>query len=1205
MIKMQKFQSLSSFFRPIWMGFLQIAHRLMIPLMFLVISYALVVSLFSALTPWVRSYKPQITAIINQTAHQKIEIEDITTSWYGWYPVLKLYHVSLMPEDGGKSLVCDECWIGFDVIRSLLYWHLHPGMLYIDGLDLQLIQKSDHWEIQGAKNLSNNQQVKTDPVLVLGKLLSYAPERVLLKNIQLAFHPLSKKMYAFEHIRLLGVKNAGQYHWSIQSSFGKKSLLKVRIDMPLLSNLALPENGRMFVEFENLDLTALPGYQQWIEEKSISRLKGILNSSAWVDWNQGNINEIHAQVAVEHGLIQTKVSNSAFHFDKFDANCLWKKRSTGWEMAMDKVNLKSSALSLVEDKLLLFYQSDWNSYHVYLKYFPLKILSMVKSQMSLKFFDMFPFMPKGDLRESQLNFKEGVLDYVLTQFENCSWGASDKFPGVSGLSGVLSWEPRSAHFEIASQNFVLKPKDQKPIVFDNLQCTATTEKNVLDEWQLYLEKLVLARRDLALTMTGQIQQPLEPQKRNVLMQMNWSAEGPQVWLPYLKLVLPDTGLRRWLTQDVKRIHQTSGNIIINGLWKDFPFDAQQGEFTVNAHLYDVDLSFAKSWPLATHVDANLKSNGRHMEVMIDKAILGDLPVSQLHLNFPQLGLGKEVILVHGVIQDKVSKMMQYLMKSPLRHKAKNWMIYDFQGNGILDLKLDIPLSKERDEVFVDGQLKISEQPLDLKIFTHPLRIENCQGQLHFNGNGLYAGTLKGRVGGDLFTMDVKNHPVEQDTELFIYGVMGLDVLKKAWGMESSNLISGHIPVEGRIRLPYEKGKNWEMDWTSHLKGVVLALPKPWNKKAEEEKPFKIEMILHENGLMNMEVFYQQKEWKLDYEKQVWHLKIAEPEGLGDIFYHTAQKKIEAKFSHLYLDDTLFQNTDTKHSPDWSINDMPSVNIQVEDFHLNDLNLGSLLLNAQTKDKKFMIEELKISSPYYTLLMHGDWSMSQMKHHIQFVGQMMISNLSKLLIQWGMTPVANTKNGVIEFNGSWSKALNKVSLKTLKGAIDVRFKKGNISHFDKQTEQKIGLGKLLSILSLQTLPRRLQLDFSDLATSGFPYDIFKGRFELNQGLLHTADSQMDGPIAHVKMNGDLNILDKWYDLELQVYPYITASLPVVATIAGGPIAGVATWAANHVINKGMQQVSGYTYKITGPWKEPIVQQVNLMRKKNDAPVKTND
>jgi uncharacterized protein YhdP len=797
------------------------------------------------------------------------------------------------------------------------------------------------------------------------------------------------------------------------------------------------------------------------------------------------------------------------------------------------------------------------------------------------------------------------LDYFLTQFNDISWDVSNKYPGVQGLTGVLSWEPRTSHLEISSQNFILKPKNVDPLVFDNLQMIGTLQKNVMNQQTLHLEKLVLARGDLALTMSGEIDEPLDADKRNLIVQMNWSAENAHQWLKYLNLFLPDGGLRQWLMQDVKRIHQTSGNMIINGLWKDFPFDQNQGEFSINSHLYGVDLIFAKDWPLTSDIDANLKVNRRDLEVFIDKATLGQLPVSQLHLSAPNLGLGKEVILVHGLLKDKVTELFKYLLNSPLKQRAQNWLIYNFKGQGILDLKLDIPLYKGRDEIFVDGKLQLDEQPMDLNIFSHPLHIDNAKGQLNFNQNGLYAGDLVGRVGNDHFNLNIEHHPIGDETQLYIHGAMGLDELKKAWGIETSNILKGHLPIDGVINLPNGRKNDWEMQWKSNLKGVELQLPQPWNKNEKEEKPFQIDMVYHENGLISMDVLYQNKSWKIDYDKKVWYLKISEPEIMGEIDYQASKNKVHAKLSRFYIDDKLFEGKDIDKSKSWSIQDMPELNIQVEDFHYNDLNLGELLLSAKILDKKYSFEEVKIASPAYTMLLHGDWSKKQAKNHIKFTGQMVISNLSKLLQQWGITPVADTRNGLIDFNGYWDEPLNQISLKKLKGIIDISLKKGNISHFDAQTEQKIGLGKLLSILSLQTLPRRLRLDFSDLATSGFAYDLFKGHFDLNEGLLHTSDSFMDGPIAHVKMQGNLNVLDRWYDLELQVYPYITASLPVVATIAGGPIAGVATWAANHVINKGMQQVSGYTYKITGPWKEPVVQQVSLTRKKNDTTVKGND
>ena len=114
--------------------------------------------------------------------------------------------------------------------------------------------------------------------------------------------------------------------------------------------------------------------------------------------------------------------------------------------------------------------------------------------------------------------------------------------------------------------------------------------------------------------------------------------------------------------------------------------------------------------------------------------------------------------------------------------------------------------------------------------------------------------------------------------------------------------------------------------------------------------------------------------------------------------------------------------------------------------------------------------------------------------------------------------------------------------------------------------------------------------------GFSYDIFKGSYTIKKGNVSTQDSYMDGPVAYVSMKGSLSLPKQQYDVVLKVSPHITASLPIVATIAGGPVAGIATWVASKIINQGMKQVSAYTYKITGPWNSPVVQQLSITQKK---------
>ena len=97
-------------------------------------------------------------------------------------------------------------------------------------------------------------------------------------------------------------------------------------------------------------------------------------------------------------------------------------------------------------------------------------------------------------------------------------------------------------------------------------------------------------------------------------------------------------------------------------------------------------------------------------------------------------------------------------------------------------------------------------------------------------------------------------------------------------------------------------------------------------------------------------------------------------------------------------------------------------------------------------------------------------------------------------------------------------------------------------------------------------------------------------------MSTQDGYLDGPVAYAGMKGDLDLVKRTYDLNLNISPHITASLPVVATIAGGPVAGVAVWVANNIITQGIQKISGYGYKITGPWNKPVIQQLSIVKKK---------
>jgi len=330
-------------------------------------------------------------------------------------------------------------------------------------------------------------------------------------------------------------------------------------------------------------------------------------------------------------------------------------------------------------------------------------------------------------------------------------------------------------------------------------------------------------------------------------------------------------------------------------------------------------------------------------------------------------------------------------------------------------------------------------------------------------------------------------------------------------------------------------------------------------------------------------------------KDDWSVSLEQANIVADLHYQPSVNLVSGWINRLNI-SSLTNTTKAKHGPKWYIEpqDIPNLNLTINELKIHDVEVGSVSLKSTSSKTDWLLDYCTIKSPDYVLSVQGDWKSTEKKQTSTVQAHLKIDDLGRSLGRWHITPAVQAHPGDVTFDGGWPGAFYDFSLGAVTGNMNITLKNGRISHFDKETEEKLGLGKLLSILSLQTIPRRLKLDFSDLSEGGYSFDIFKGSFELKKGVMTTHDSYIDGPVAYARMEGDLDLSKHLYNVNLRITPYITASLPVVATIAGGPIAGLATWVASNIINKGMQKISGYTYKVSGPWLDPIVQQVSIDR-----------
>jgi len=276
--------------------------------------------------------------------------------------------------------------------------------------------------------------------------------------------------------------------------------------------------------------------------------------------------------------------------------------------------------------------------------------------------------------------------------------------------------------------------------------------------------------------------------------------------------------------------------------------------------------------------------------------------------------------------------------------------------------------------------------------------------------------------------------------------------------------------------------------------------------------------------------------------------------------------------------------------------LPDMKLTIDNLVVNQARLGELKLSTHRAKDGYHIDSLDIGDKNYRIHAQGLQAKQNNHYRTTLKGYAESINLHALLTAWGINPVIDSKKASIDYQVHWNDKINAFRLNALNGTVDLSVRNGRITELNEATERQLGLGKLISILSLQTIPRRLVLDFSDLQQKGFSFDLAKGVFTVDQGKFYTKKLSIDGPVAYVEMSGLVDVAKESYDMSLKVSPHITASLPVVATIAGGPLVGAFTWLASKIVNQSMREVTSYSYYLHGPWLKPNLKQVSISHKR---------
>ena len=277
--------------------------------------------------------------------------------------------------------------------------------------------------------------------------------------------------------------------------------------------------------------------------------------------------------------------------------------------------------------------------------------------------------------------------------------------------------------------------------------------------------------------------------------------------------------------------------------------------------------------------------------------------------------------------------------------------------------------------------------------------------------------------------------------------------------------------------------------------------------------------------------------------------------------------------------------------------VPALDIIVEDMELKGkrlgrieveaVNRGAQLLARDSGVREWRLNKLNVISPDATFSANGNWAAvttAAQSRRVLMNFKLDIHNSGDLLKRLGMDGLVQRGKGKLEGHVNWLGSPLSLDYPSLGGQFNVNVESGQF------LKAEPGIAKLLGVLSLQSLPRRLTLDFRDVFSEGFAFDFVRGDVTIAQGQARTNNLQMKGLSAAVLMDGSADIARETQDLRVVVIPEINAGTASLIATAINPAIGLGTFLAQMFLRRPLTEAATQEFHIDGPWSDPHINRV---------------
>jgi len=444
--------------------------------------------------------------------------------------------------------------------------------------------------------------------------------------------------------------------------------------------------------------------------------------------------------------------------------------------------------------------------------------------------------PRG-LVETASGHWSGAGDYGFKlHVRGVGMNAYETLPGIEGLTARIEADQASGMAEVHGRDLVLNLDRvfRHSLEFKQLDARATWK--IADQaTRLVIEAASFNSNDLAGTAEGSINLPAGAKPYLDLRAHLSHGEATAVYRYLPHAVGHDA--YEWVKRGVIGGYSDDTRLILKGDLANFPFDKGGGEFKVAVKMVNGVLDYAPGWPRIDGVNGMLVFHDKAMDIAANSGRLLNARLGPVRVHIADLHSGaEEMLLIDGRASGRTQDFLDFIRQSPVNeHTGGFTEKMRASGNGELTLNLNLPL-RRLDDSSLGGVFTLDGNRVELGGDLPGL--EQLSGRFSFTNTSVQARNIQTRVLGLPATLSFDSQSGGQ-VHARLNGGVTAETLKPYLPATVASRISGASAWQADVRLGKQQS---EIQITSDLAGLGLALPSPFRKIAAQTVPLSITRV---------------------------------------------------------------------------------------------------------------------------------------------------------------------------------------------------------------------------------------------------------------------------------------------------------------------------------------------------------------------------